>query len=246
MSVFVDTSALYAALDRDDPNHAEAIEAFARLAGVRELVTHNYVHVEAGQLVRRRLGSGAAATLIDRLLPALTTIWVDESLHASALAKIRDAGRGASLVDQVSFLLMRRDKIVEALAFDADFDAAGFRRPVLPGRSQGHRISDEPAAYGSGPTNLTASGLVGVAEIAARSGHSTNTVQSWRRRHRTFPEPAANLASGPVWQWSSVAEWIGVGRHAPRSRQLTELRSDRRRRQHQEAPPLPSRLGAPR
>lgn len=216
MSVFVDTSALFAALDRDDSNHAAALEAFERLAGVEELITHNYVHVEAEQLIRRRLGSNAAATLIDRLLPALTTIWVDEPAHTSAFAKIRSAGRGASLVDQVSFILMRREGITEALAFDADFDAEGFPRPRLPNHSPRHRPSDELAPYGSDPQNALEPGLVGVAEIAARSGHSTNTVQSWRRRHRTFPEPAANLASGPVWQWSSVAAWISAGRRAPR------------------------------
>jgi uncharacterized protein len=220
MSVFVDTSALYAALDRDDPNHAAAIEALERLAGVEDLVTHNYVHVEAEQLVRRRLGSSAAATLIDRLLPALTTIWVDESVHVSALAEIRSAGRGASLVDQVSFILMRRDGITKALTFDADFEAEGFPRPELPGRSPGHRLSEDAAPYASNTSGGADPGLVGVAEIAARSGRSTNTVQSWRRRHRTFPEPAATLASGPVWQWPTVAAWIGAGRRIPRDRSL--------------------------
>ena len=216
MSVFVDTSALYAALDGDDLNHAAAIDSFERLAGLETLITHNYVHLEAEQLIRRRLGAKAAATLIDRFLPALTTMWVDEPLHAAAFAGIRSEGRSASLVDHVSFLLMRREGITEALAFDADFDAQGFRRPEIQGRSLGHRLSEEPASYGSDPPNRT--GLVGVAEIAARSGRSTNTVQSWRRRHRTFPEPAANLASGPVWEWSSVAAWIGGGRRAERDR----------------------------
>ena len=220
MSVFVDRSALLATLDDDDPHHDEAADAFDQLVGVDELVTHNYVHLEAEQLIRRRLGSKAAAILIDRFLPTFRTVWVDEAIHAAAVAVIRGEGRSASLVDQVSFILMRREGITEALAFDADFDAQGFRRPELPGRSPGHRLSEEPTAYGSDPPNLTASGLVGVAEIAARSGHSTNTVQSWRRRHRTFPEPAADLASGPVWQWTSVAAWIGAGRRTPRERSV--------------------------
>ena len=218
MSVFVDTSALFAAFDRSDTNHAAAMEAFEQLAVVEELITHNYVHVEAEQLVRRRLGSDAAVTLIDRLLPALTTIWVDEAVHAEALAEIRGAGRAASLVDRVSFILMRREGITEALAFDSDFAAEGFLRPSFPGRPPGHQLSENPAPYGSSPRDGIEPGLVGVAEIAARSGHSTNTVQSWRRRHRTFPEPAANLASGPVWQWPSVAAWIDAGRRAPRDR----------------------------
>jgi predicted nucleic acid-binding protein len=212
MSVFVDTSALFAVLDRDDPNHAAATGAFERLGAVEELVTHNYVHLESDQLVRRRLGSDAAATLIDRLLPALTTIWVDEPVHAEALAAIRSAGRAASLVDQVSFILMRREGIMEALAYDADFDAEGFRAPSLAGRPPDHRLSEAVSRYGSDPRDEMDPVLVGITEIAARSGHSANTVQSWRRRHRTFPEPAASLASGPVWEWSSVAAWIDAGR----------------------------------
>ena len=52
------------------------------------------------------------------------------------------------------------------------------------------------------------SDLVGVAEIAARSGHPTSTIQSWRRRHPGFPMPFAHLASGPVWRWPSVEAWI--------------------------------------
>ena len=216
MSIFVDTSALLAALDADDRHHEEASDAFDHLLGSEDLVTHNYVHVEAEQLIRRRLGSIASVTLIDRFLPTLRTIWVDEPVHAAAIAAIRDEGRTASLVDQVSFILMRRDGITDALAYDADFDAAGFHRPRLPGRSLGHRLSEELAPYTADSQHAKEPDLVGVAEIAARSGHPTNTVQSWRRRHRTFPKPAANLASGPIWQWSSVAAWIGVARRAPR------------------------------
>ena len=208
MSVFVDTSALFAALDSDDSNHGAALEAFERLAGVEELITHNYVHVEAEQLIRRRLGSDAAATLIDRLLPALTTIWVDEPVHASAFAEIRSAGRGASLVDHVSFIVMRREGITEALAFDADFDAAGFRRPRLPNQSPRYRLSDQLAPYGSDPPNALEPGLVGVAEIAARSGRSLSTVQSWRRRQVSFPPPLVGLAAGPIWRWADVERWI--------------------------------------
>lgn len=205
MSVFVDTSALYAVLDRDDSNHAAATGSFERLFGAEELVTHNYVHVEVEQLVRRRLGSRAAAILIDQLLPAMTTVWVDEALHSEALATIRSAGRAASLVDQVSFAVMRRSGIDEALAFDADFAAEGFRAVDRSGRGAG-RLSEERAEYGDAHSSPPE--LVGLREMAARSGRSINTIQSWRRRHRTFPAPYVELAAGPIWEWRAVEAWL--------------------------------------
>jgi hypothetical protein len=63
-----------------------------------------------------------------------------------------------------------------------------------------------PAAYVTG--SAASPDLVGVAEVATRSGHPVNTVQSWRRRHADFPRPVTTLATGPVWAWDDVEHWI--------------------------------------
>ena len=81
MSVFVDTSAVYALLDAGDSNHERALRATERLLG-EELVTHSYVVVELVSLVRRRLGADAAARLIDEVLPAIEVTDVDASLRS--------------------------------------------------------------------------------------------------------------------------------------------------------------------
>ena len=70
MSVFVDTSALYALLDGDDAGHERALRGSERILR-EELLTHSYVVVETVSLVRRRLGPEAAARLIDDMLPAI-------------------------------------------------------------------------------------------------------------------------------------------------------------------------------
>ena len=128
--ILVDTSALFAALDRDDQNHARAVAGFAELAD-EQLVTHNYVALETDALTRRRLGPAASRALFTDLLPMLETIWVDESLHRSALALyLRGARPGASLVDCTSFATMEAHGIRRAFAFDDDFRRAGF--DVLP------------------------------------------------------------------------------------------------------------------
>lgn len=207
MSAFVDTSVLYAALAEDDVDHALAVELLERTAETDELLTHNYIHVEAEALIRRRLGASAATTLVERVLPALRTIWVDEAIHASALETVRSGGRTTSFVDEVSFLVMRAWGVRRALTFDRDFERAGFSLVQLPTGGSEHRLSETPAPYGSEPS--AEAELVGVAEIAARSGRSANTVQSWRRRHADFPRPNLELAAGPIWIWSEISAWIG-------------------------------------
>lgn len=50
--------------------------------------------------------------------------------------------------------------------------------------------------------------LVGVAEIAKLSGVTPQAVTNWRRRHADFPEPLAELKSGPVWWNIDIVRWL--------------------------------------
>jgi predicted nucleic acid-binding protein len=126
VSVFVDTSAVYALLDAGDSNHERALRATDRLLG-EDLVTHSYVVVELVSLVRRRLGADAAARLIDELLPAIDITDVDATLRARALAAFRaSTGSAVSLVDRTSFEFMRQRGIRRAWAMDSDFATEGY------------------------------------------------------------------------------------------------------------------------
>lgn len=128
MAVFVDTSALYALLDRDDAKHLEAAETLRRLLGGRtRLLTHAYVVVESAALVQRHLGLEAVRALFGELLGVVRTLPVDEALHQEALTAFLAAGRkDVSLVDWTSFLFMRRQGLKKAFAFDAHFWEQGF------------------------------------------------------------------------------------------------------------------------
>lgn len=126
--IFLDTSAIYAWADAADPNHAAAVRRLqAILEGSDELVTHNYVLVEAMALLQARLGLKAAISLA-KDSARFAVDWVDDELHAAGVRELeRSKKRHLSLVDQISFLVMARRQISRAFAFDPDFAAAGFR-----------------------------------------------------------------------------------------------------------------------
>lgn len=128
MTTFVDTSALYAVLDRDDRFHPHAAAVWTALVGSHEpLVTSNYVLVEVFALVQRRLGMQAVRGLADGLMPVLQTIWVREEDHRSAQSVFAAANRRElSLVDCVSFHLMRASGVRSVFAFDTHFAEQGF------------------------------------------------------------------------------------------------------------------------
>jgi predicted nucleic acid-binding protein len=127
--IFVDTSGLYAYLDHADERQRIAASAMTQwITAETELLTSSYVIVETVALAQRRLGAGPAAEFLRDLVPLLRTIWVGPELHERAAAAFLSApSRRISLVDWTSFLLMRDEGIETAFAFDADFEAQGFR-----------------------------------------------------------------------------------------------------------------------
>ncbi len=132
--IFLDTSAIYALADRADRWHERAKGRMqAALEVGEEILTHNYVLVEAMALVQGRLGLDAAVSLA-RDSRAFHIEWIDEATHEEAVRRLARSGkRRLSLVDQVSFLVMRRRGIRSALAFDSDFEEEGFQLFVPDG-----------------------------------------------------------------------------------------------------------------
>lgn len=124
MSVVVDTSALFALLDRRDAHHASAV-AFWADPDDEDLVTHAYVVVESVALVRSRLGPAAVIALVDDLVPAIRVEMVDRPLHEGSMADHRRIGGGTSLVDRVTLAFAARHGIGRAFAYDADLVGAG-------------------------------------------------------------------------------------------------------------------------
>ena len=126
--IFLDTSAIYAWTDSSDRNHQTAVESLQQiLISGEQLITHNYVLLETITLIQARLGVSAALKLI-KDSSQFEIEWVDKSIHDLGTAALgKSAKRHVSLVDQVSFLMMRRRNLTTAFAFDSHFKAAGFR-----------------------------------------------------------------------------------------------------------------------
>jgi predicted nucleic acid-binding protein len=129
MSVFVDTSALYAILVRSEEDHEKVVEAFSGLLQAsRRLVSTNYVLVETCALLQHRFGLPAVRDFESRLVPLLRVHWIDGGLHRRALERLFSTDRRRlSLVDCASFVLMEAEGLKEALAIDRDFEDQGFR-----------------------------------------------------------------------------------------------------------------------
>ena len=132
MTAFVDTSAFYAALDRRDTNHERANLTWRRL--IEEdfvLVTSNYVLLETASLLQGRLGIDAVRSFQGDIVPLLQIEWVGEVSHRAAAEVNLTAGRQKlSLVDCVSFQVMRQSGVDVAFCFDEHFREQGFQ--VLP------------------------------------------------------------------------------------------------------------------
>jgi len=128
MRIFIDTSAFYALLDRDDTNNQKAKKVWTNLLVAEHvLVTSNYILVEAFALMQNRLGLEAVRGFQEDILPLVNIEFVSPEMHRSGMSALLSASRRSlSLVDCVSFELMRSSGIKTVFAFDNHFKEQGF------------------------------------------------------------------------------------------------------------------------
>jgi predicted nucleic acid-binding protein len=127
--IFVDTSFWVALRNRRDRHHAEA-EVLLHGIEDEQLVTSNHVRGETWTWLRRKIGHHSAVDLLVELERSdrVEVVHVEPELEQRALTWLRKHDeREYSFVDATSFALMRSMRIRDALAFDGDFTAAGFR-----------------------------------------------------------------------------------------------------------------------
>jgi uncharacterized protein len=127
--VFLDTVGILALLERSDQWHDAATRAWSLLdeAG-RPPRTTTLVLLECGNAVarkpyRRRIAEIRREFQADGTLVAPTDLDIDSGWEAHERG---EAGE-ASIVDHISFVVMRRLGLTEVFSSDAHFRAAGFR-----------------------------------------------------------------------------------------------------------------------
>jgi uncharacterized protein len=128
---FIDTSYLIAVEVADDEKHEAASKHWRAFleAPSNTLVTSSYVLVEVVAYLNNRRLHSKAVELGNNLLSSrsIKLIHVDEELLYEGwhyFQKYKD--KSYSLTDCISFVLMTRLGIVEALSFDKHFVQAGF------------------------------------------------------------------------------------------------------------------------
>ncbi len=137
-ATFVDTSFLIALLLEPDEHHERALGWQDVITG--PLLTTDFVLVEfvdalCTKQLRRRAFDGVAELRADplvRVVPASTAVLNDGLAFFG-----RHADKEWSLTDCISFVVMRREGVHEALSSDHNFEQAGFRallRSDPPGR----------------------------------------------------------------------------------------------------------------
>ena len=126
MTVFVDTSAWYAAADAGDTSHHRATVLLSTFAG--QLLTSDHVLVESWFLTASRLGYDRAELLVNGIRTGVATVEAANMADLEVAASIGEvfADQTFSLVDRTSWAVMQRLGVHEAVTFDQDFSIYRF------------------------------------------------------------------------------------------------------------------------
>ncbi|MGQ0486190.1 MAG: type II toxin-antitoxin system VapC family toxin [Hyphomicrobiales bacterium] len=127
MTVFVDTSVWYAAVDRADAGNKRAK---AILSGAAGLLTSSFVLLETWLLVRNRLHWRAAEEFFSAILSGAAFLEpvTAQDLEMARQIGLRHSDQQFSITDRTSFAMMERLGIGTAAAFDNDFAIYRFGR----------------------------------------------------------------------------------------------------------------------
>ena len=126
--IFLDTSAAFAFVNREDDRHRASVKTFEAILDRGEtLFTHNYAILETVALLQRRIGLAAAIAFQRDTQSYVEIHWVTESDHEQAVESwLERDTRRLSLVDCMSFVVMRVYGCKTAFAYDSDFETEGF------------------------------------------------------------------------------------------------------------------------
>lgn len=124
---FLDTGAIFALADADDRKHGEVRAIYFHQE--RRFILHDLILIEACSLLTKRLNKQAALRMVDAVC---STLRVEKAPLTPALIAAgwercrRFADKDWDWIDCISFELMERRGLREALSLDRHFAQAGF------------------------------------------------------------------------------------------------------------------------
>jgi hypothetical protein len=132
--LFLDTAFVLALLNRRDRHHVAARRLFRLLSTADEVWTTEAVLIEIGNSLAR-FHRGEAVTFIRSCYraPNMQVVDVDRPLFQRAIALYAErSDKSWGLTDCLSFVVMREQRLTDALTSDVHFEQAGYR--ILLGR----------------------------------------------------------------------------------------------------------------
>ena len=125
--LLVDTSAVYALIDRDDTYHRKAVTLLRSVPrrGLTPLLT-NFIMAESHALLLSRLGAEIARDWLLRQIWPVERITPEDEEKAREIIR-RYSDKSFSYTDATSFAVMERLGIKEAFAFDPHFRQYGLK-----------------------------------------------------------------------------------------------------------------------
>ena len=128
--IFVDTSALYASVDKDDDYHRSVVARLEEVVSVGgRLIVTNFVLAELHALLLARLNRHVAFTSLQRLREnrdiGILRVSQDDERRAWEIIE-RFTDKDFSFTDATSFAAMERLAITHALSLDAHFAQYGW------------------------------------------------------------------------------------------------------------------------
>lgn len=125
--ILVDTSAVYALLDRGDAWHESAEASLEDLKRARsEPLLTNFLVAECHALLLSRLGGAVARKWLLANVWAVERVTADDERAAKEIIR-KYADKSFSYTDATSFAVMERLGLRTAFAFDPHFRQYGFR-----------------------------------------------------------------------------------------------------------------------
>lgn len=128
-TLFVDTSAFIALIDKDDQYHRTAKEFYQKLKPPFKLTTTNFVVCETINFLRARLPLKYAVEFREDILYSniVSTIHVTPKIEDSAFSIMKaQKDKTYSFTDCTSFAVMKDLGILTSFTFDEHFKQIGF------------------------------------------------------------------------------------------------------------------------